>query len=518
YIDVVGPRVRIITPLPDSISACTNQEIRILLQDPSGIDQSSVVLNINGTSYRINPPQLRLIGDTLIFSPPAGFWEDNDTINVGVYARDRYGNGLAPFELTDSLSVILSRPGGSGPTGGLAFNGRYLLYVIGASGPDSIGVYDIVSDTRIYARQTNINMMYDIAYYNGFIYASGSTGRVFKLDTLTFSAIDTSDSNYGMGHTIGLTGGGGYIWASYDCSTIVKLDRVTLAHRGYIRITPQPEILAGLAWMCDMLVGYVNNNMIILIDPSTGVVTGSLPVFEFPADTTGPEGLTYDFVHGRLWASNLYSTRRRIYGFTPFLPGCSDWNWYTDFSPPNITLFSPRRDTVITDSTFIVRICLSDNVSGVNFDSVRISVDGRAIPHTLYGNCLSANVVAYEPQDTMIICLDNAQDMPDYCEPNDTSFCWSVIVDRIGPRATIVMPLNNTISACRDQRIIMLIDDVSGVDTNSIRLEINSTIYNITSPSLFWRYPDSLIFVPPSDTFWHNGQNVLVRLLEARDI
>ena len=514
YIDAVGPSVAIITPRPDSISACEDQEIRILLRDPSGIDPSSIILNINGNNYRINPPQLILSGDTLVFRPSPGFWHDNDTINIGVYARDRVGNGISPFVLTDSLSVVLARPGGTGPTGGLGFNGRYLLYVIGSTGSDSICVYDATTNTRIYARQTNIGMIYDIEYYNGFIYACGSPGRIFKLDTLTFSAIDTSDSNYGMGHAIGLTAGGGYIWSAYDNSTILRLDPTNLRELGRLRITPQPDHLAGLAWMCGYIVAYVDNNMLITIDPTTGNVTGTLAVFDFPTDTTGPEGLTYD--GRRLWASNLNPSRRRIYGFTPIMPNCSGWNWFTDFSPPRITAYYPPRDTTIRDSILTVRVCLHDDISGLNSDSVRVSVEGRVVPLIRVGECFTYSERWASLEDTITACLEHAEDTPDYCPPNDTSFCWRFVIDRIGPVARIIEPLPGTFSACRDQRIIVLIDDASGVDTSSIRLRINSTTYDISSPMLFWRPPDSLIFAPP-DTFWHNNDHITVSLLSAND-
>ncbi len=90
------PIAWLISPRPGTITACVDQNIRMGITDSNGIDWSTVVVHIAGSRFTTENPWLYHSGDTLIFSPDSGFYEDNSLIEVELVAADDiYGMPLA---------------------------------------------------------------------------------------------------------------------------------------------------------------------------------------------------------------------------------------------------------------------------------------------------------------------------------------------------------------------------------------------------------------------------------------
>ncbi|MFP4458406.1 MAG: gliding motility-associated C-terminal domain-containing protein [Candidatus Zixiibacteriota bacterium] len=88
----------------------------------------------------------------------------------------------------------------------------------------------------------------------------------------------------------------------------------------------------------------------------------------------------------------------------------------------------------------------------------------------------------------------------------DTSETWEAYGPRCGePISTLIEPFEGSWSACDDQRILILIEDLVEIDTMSISMTVNSVEYDILSPELDF-IGDTLIFTP--SIMWTDGELV----------
>jgi len=109
-----------------------------------------------------------------------------------------------------------------------------------------------------------------------------------------------------------------------------------------------------------------------------------------------------------------------------------------------------------------------------------------------------------------------ASDNPDLCPPNEMAdTCWHYIISTSGPLVTLLTPPSGAVSSCNDQNIMFRITDGNGVDSASIRLNVNGTIYTISDPELSF-YNDTLEFTPSS--LWSDGDTVVAVLTRADDM
>ncbi|MBN1754949.1 gliding motility-associated C-terminal domain-containing protein [bacterium] len=95
-VETEGPLAAIIRPLPNTYSACVNQDIIITIIDEDGIVESSILLQVGGTPFRTTSPLLGFeAGSLLVFRPDSGFWANGQVVEVSLLeARDIYGNEL----------------------------------------------------------------------------------------------------------------------------------------------------------------------------------------------------------------------------------------------------------------------------------------------------------------------------------------------------------------------------------------------------------------------------------------
>jgi len=106
-----GPIPTIVTPGDSTISACIDNEILIAIFDVEGVDTASVILNVNGVDYSLADDELTFINDTLRFNPPAGYYQNNDTIFVVLTSlRDIFGNISEELPLEWSFLIDLEGP------------------------------------------------------------------------------------------------------------------------------------------------------------------------------------------------------------------------------------------------------------------------------------------------------------------------------------------------------------------------------------------------------------------------
>ncbi len=93
YINISAPQPLLQNPFDGAVTSCPDNEIVIFMRDDDGILESSVLLTVNDTPYRLTSPELSLLADTLRFVP--GTW-DAESIYVTLEAEDLLGNAISP--------------------------------------------------------------------------------------------------------------------------------------------------------------------------------------------------------------------------------------------------------------------------------------------------------------------------------------------------------------------------------------------------------------------------------------
>ncbi|MCD6531856.1 gliding motility-associated C-terminal domain-containing protein, partial [bacterium] len=72
----------------DTISACADQQIIWTVSSVGEIDSASIVATVCGTDYHWGDPELSASGDSIIWTPPAGFWTDGMTCDFSLVVCD----------------------------------------------------------------------------------------------------------------------------------------------------------------------------------------------------------------------------------------------------------------------------------------------------------------------------------------------------------------------------------------------------------------------------------------------
>ncbi len=92
--DPESPTAEFIYPEPMVYTACAEESIVVIIEDPFGIDSTTIELIVNGTSYTLPTPQLHWEEPRLTFTDPTGF-TGNDTIMAElIHAQDNFGNDI----------------------------------------------------------------------------------------------------------------------------------------------------------------------------------------------------------------------------------------------------------------------------------------------------------------------------------------------------------------------------------------------------------------------------------------
>jgi hypothetical protein len=287
--------------------------------------------------------------------------------------------------------------------------------------------------------------------------------------------------------------------------------------------------------------------VIIVSDPDTNLVASSvlISIDDWWRDTSSAELYCHDdtvFVFrapfAGFWTSG--DTVRveviralDVFGYD-YEPRLARWEFIIDYEPPVALRYWPPIDTtfrgMLPDSALIT---LFDAVSGVDPSGTYVTINGAVYPHGgryiwetgYYDSLYVINIpLSMEPclgtgESCLVeICIVNVHDRPDYCAPNDITYCWHFRLLREGPSPVIIYPLPNTFVACTDFIIMMSISpSLSPVDPLSVRFSVNGVSYTTDDSGLYFRHPDSLIFNPGA-SFWSDADTYYVVLDSVSDI
>ncbi|MBN1755187.1 hypothetical protein JW877_03135 [bacterium] len=109
YLDVSGPEAEIVAPMPDTYSACPEQDILLTLFDPRGVNPASIILSVDAFLYEPSDDELNYDGEYLTFTPSVP-WENGQEVQVALLAaEDSLGNPLEEMLLWN-FTIDLAPP------------------------------------------------------------------------------------------------------------------------------------------------------------------------------------------------------------------------------------------------------------------------------------------------------------------------------------------------------------------------------------------------------------------------
>ena len=76
------PHARIIEPLPNTFSACDDQQIIVYVTDLNGINPNSIRFSVNDTEYTITSDELTFTDDSILTFTPSFTWTDGETVHT----------------------------------------------------------------------------------------------------------------------------------------------------------------------------------------------------------------------------------------------------------------------------------------------------------------------------------------------------------------------------------------------------------------------------------------------------
>ena len=502
-VDNEGPLAEIREPLPNTYSACDDQAIIIHLWDEiSDVDPSTIDLTVNGRPYYVDGVNMVYSDTTLIWYPPRDFYYNGQVVEVCLNdARDIYRFPLQDAPICWTFTIDFQSPitydfqpppNGviSDSTGGLSF-----ILTDSLAGLDTSSVILTINGT-------------DYTYPGGFTY-SGDT-----LQWLPSSAWTSNDTLEICLYAADLADYCGPNDTSFCYTVYIDLSGPTAEI-----IEPLPETFTAcedqqiIIYLIDSA-GVDSTRGSILVDSVRYTIADS-PQVAIHNDTLyyTPSAVWEDGDTVEVILNEVYDGNGNV------LQDTLAWYFVVDLSPPQIINPFPSDSQVVTDNMFEFSFLTYDELSGVDERITQLIVNEEVV--TFYTDYEGDSIrysyqpfIPYEDNDTVTVCAVLG-DMPDYCAPNESTYCWTIFVDAVGPEVEIIEPLPETYTACEDQEIIVHLQDASGVDTNSVELWINDEVYDTSSAELFW-LGDTLIFTPP-DTFWFDAETVSVELY-ASDI
>jgi hypothetical protein len=514
--DQSGPVASFVYPGDSVITACASGTIRIYLQDAAGINQSTTVLNVNGTVYSWPSPRLSYSGDTLVFTPATPFAHGSTVTVILTAVQDVVGNTLvgAPrswvFYIDTQAPVITSRVPLPGD-------------VVGTPTPIiRVGI----SDSPAGVEPTLFSIQVEGTLYSWPHAAMSWDGAI-----LTFNCA-TAGLSFGDGDSVHvcMRNAGDKVSAAFCGPNTVDFMNCwafAINLSGPVADLIRPLDMSFSA--CAM------QNVIFTITDDQGVIPGSCEVeidgvvYHFPDHLTWSNDSlvftpTTPFAHGDTVRVAVLDASDSLGNA---LSGTFEWWFVSDQRPPVLLSIYPSPGAILREASPIIDIITLDSLAGEDPTSFAFSIDGthyRGISPWIwwldpgFSIQTATGGLSWSNNDTIEICLDSIADIVPsiYCGPNVArpDSCWRYFIDLAGPVVELIYPDSGIITACADSAIVIRLYDNLGVNPDSIRFWINGSTFNLTSPRLSY-LNDTLRYTPP--TSWSHGDTIDFRISRAVD-
>ncbi len=508
------------------ISSCDDQLVRWELAHDFDIAEDSISVMICGVYFNWPDAHLSLSGDTLIWDPMGDYlWSDGDSCVLCLTSLWDITGSHIGLPICGDLIIDLSPPTASSllPSPGTTVTGEFTDIMVTLT--DEICIDGFFDSIHVSAPLSGIDStFYVISIVNIMGLAS--------LDTVTVCAYFGDGCPDYCGPNYGDTC---WTFDVFYCTAGPFAQVIYPDSCGYITSCTDQ----GVTWFLSDTTGFA-------IDDTT---------FQVRLEVDGPSGPIDTILTSSSGALSWDGTASQL-SFDPDGMGMAFDSWDTvtvtligafneagcplddavacwfivDADPPVVLGgFSPPPDTVFEDHpvSFIPTADVFDSICPL-FGSLSLIELWRA--DTVVSSSVGpwgvlVSIPLVENGDSIRICVTGITDYPDYdyCPPNTApDTCWWVyIILSGGPRAHVIEPIDLdsdgiVTSACDCQPIIIGIFDEDGIDTTTIQLEVEGTIYDISSIELSWE--DSILTFTPSAPCWSHGDTIDYTLLAVNDL
>jgi len=511
-----GPVAAIIRPLPDMWSSCDPESIFMGINDPDGVVESTIVLDVNGIEYTTDSSQLAWSAPNLVFVPSIPF-TDGTIVTVSlISADDIFDNPLESAPVTWQFLVDYSAPvlGLIGPAPGAVIPdvhpSVWFQVEDSYSGVDTFSIEVWVGSEHFVYGDTCFSM---VSIHSGFHVEIDSLCLAMTgCDTFSIRVVATDSTDYCDDNILDTS------WTFYtDCE----------APLGTVVYPPE-----GAWYSCDY-----DSIIATIFDDAPGVDTSSLAITAadgagyFASAGWGHPSLNYDIISGQLiW---IPSPSLPDIGTITITVNASDylgnamtpleWSFYMDRIPPDISEIAPVcGDTIFTVRPDIFVIASDDGCGDI---SVELTIDG--IPYTdlltggdtIYLNPASSPIFA--GGDEIEICWTLTDCADDLCPPNSTDTCCTFYVAAGGPVAIIHNPNNNDFVACDSYAVLMTLYDTDGILPESLivltLIDGSPVSLTIDSSEISYALFDDSMSVIWTPTTTSDGMTVTISVASAYD-
>ncbi|MCK5833126.1 hypothetical protein KAH81_05585 [bacterium] len=429
YIRLSTPEAWVVEPLDINLdgvvaSACTCQPVIIYLHDDIAIDDTTIQLQVDGVVYRITDPRLTYFADTLVFQPTMPCWTEGLHSFSLIAARSISGSSL-PTAVSGNFTIDLTPPYFTNIT---PLPGTF----VGASPTVSIRPHD-----------DGLGLVDDEIYITieGLSYTLPTAGLSWDGITFTASLLDLGLS-FSDGDTINFCLRGSRDDPDYcdpNAADTCWMLIVNLATPTAMVILPDMGTISacdyqGVCWFVEASNG---------IDPASAVVVANGTVYDYASglltySAISPMSGELCLVPSVVWSEHETVTVCLAELMDSMAHAMLDSvciTFYMDLVPPVVYGVTPSPGTEISSTSPVIDFCISDEVAGVDGDSVILNVEG--VPYTFGSGwitddtCLTWDAGAlgldFPESDTIEICLHMA-DAPDTCSANSFDSCWTLIM------------------------------------------------------------------------------------------
>jgi len=465
--DSTGPEVVAVYPGFGAITSLPLMTLKVLITDPSGVDPSSILFEVNGEEYRISADELSFENDTLFFSPSAPYPEHEIIKGVVTEVSDTLGNftycGDSVVFYTD-----FSPPAFSDMT------------------PEPYAVLDTTIDlVSVVITDFGGVVLYDSCYFviNDVVFTS-SDSAVFHWD-YTF-ACSTAYLGIFLADTVDV------------CVFAEDLIEIGPPNRDSVCWSFSFEFSCPVASPLSPPVGAISS------DPYT-------PALFLVSTRVGIDTLSIRFrVNGDMfeWGSPAITLSGDTVVFTPLEPYSGDVlvelvglrdilgnpaldtarvEFFVDTLSPYLSWAFPGPGDMIEVTTTSIRFALEDNFM-LDTSSVVLSFDGEEFPYDGHILRLSgANFAFYfslagitlEGGSSYTVCI-SAGDLITFGEPNLLDTCYvfyTPFVDTLPPELIFTIPAyGDTVDSTLTELLFFITDD-NILDTVSVYVSFLGSVY-----------------------------------------
>ncbi len=444
-----GPTVTLVEPANGVASSCLTQPLVFLVQDPDGVNWSSLRMNINGTE--LTSDDLYIHGDTVRYAPMIEY-PDGDTVYYSFeYIEDTDGNPSEDLPLDGYFIIDYSPPvvitsypgdGDTVPPGELTVS---FEIIDSFSGIDSSSVNFSIDRMRIDHSDlewTPNEMGYSINYA-----LTVSEGEVH-----TFCVNNLEDNaDYCGANSVSIFCWTFFVETTSPTDTVPPVVVNVEPENATFSSNPDQSITFSVSNDLDTtsFTLTVNGENYSHDAPEISIVPGATMDIVFtPAD---------NFSDG----DTVIATLSEYYDIAGNAGTPVSTEFYIDLSAPEIEDVYPADGDTVTSPTTAIQVTIHETGAGVDTASLRFVINAEEITPTVSPIPTGA-IATYVPTDSLpageiTVRVTGLEDTPDYGEPNlAPDYEWSFYVvpsavseGKLPQKPRITTAPNPFNSACR---------------------------------------------------------------------